>query len=296
MRRALLLYNPVAGRRRHRRLLPRILEALRRGGLETEARPTSGPRGAIAAARAAAAGGADVVIAYGGDGTVREVAEGLLGSETALGVLPGGTTNVVSIAFGLGTEPVAAAGRLGELAPAPVDVGLCGGHPFLMQASSGVEAYLMARLDSRLKARFGFGGPVLQAFAALARYSYPSLEFEADGRADAATGVMVCNISEVAGPYRMAPEGRFDDGRLELLVFRGRGRAAVVGFALDLFRGVHARRRDVEIRRVEQVRLLGPAGTPVQIDGEALHDPHPFEIRLAEQRLHALVAPARLSR
>jgi len=297
MRRALLLYNPVSGRRRHQRLLPRILCALREGGLEVEGQPTSGPRGATAAARlAAAAASVEVVIAYGGDGTVRETAEGLLGSRVALGVLPGGTTNVVSIAFGLGTDPVAAARRLGSLAAAPIDVGLCGGHPFLMQASSGVEAYLMARLDSRLKARLGFGGPFLQGFGALVRYSYPAIEFEADGRTDAATGIMVCNISEVAGPYRMAPQGHFDDGRLEMLVFRGRTRASVAGFAVDLFRGVHARRGDVEIRPVERLRLLGPAGSPVQIDGDALRDPHPLEIRMADRKLLALVAPERLSR
>jgi diacylglycerol kinase family enzyme len=297
MRRALLLYNPVSGRRRHQRLLPRVVQALEAGGLATEARPTPGPGGATAEARqAAAAGSADVVIAYGGDGTVREVAHGLLGSPVALGVLPGGTTNVVSIAFGLGTDPLAAARRLGSLAAAPIDVGACGAHPFLMQASSGVEAYLMARLDSRLKARLGFGGPFLQAFGAFVRYSYPPIEFEADGRADAATGVMVCNISEVAGPYRMAPQGRFDDGRLELMVFRGRSRAAVAAFTADLFRGVHARRRDVEIRPVETLRLLGPAGSPVQIDGDAVRDPHPLEIRMADLKLLALVAPERLSR
>jgi diacylglycerol kinase family enzyme len=107
---------------------------------------------------------------------------------------------------------------------------------------------------------------------------------------------MVCNISEVAGPYRMTPEGRFDDGRLELMVFRGRGRRAIAGFAVDLFRGAHLRRRDVEVRQVECVRLLGPAGSPVQIDGDAVDAPHPIEIRMADSGLRALVEPERLSR
>jgi len=297
MRRALLLYSPVSGRRRHAALLPRVLAALREAGLDARAEPTAGPGAATQAARTAVASGqVEAVVAYGGDGTVREVAAGLIGSPVALGVLPGGTTNVVSIAFGLGTDPLAAAGRLAALAPAPIDVGLCAGHPFLMQASSGIEAYLMARLDSRLKHRFGFAGPVLQAFEALRRYSFPPVQFEADGRRDEAAGVMVCNISEVAGPYRMAPDGRFDDGRLELLVFRGRGRRAAAAFAIDLFRGAHSRRSDVEIRQVERVRLLGAPGAPVQIDGDALRQAHPVEIGLAPQRLLALVAPERLSR
>lgn len=288
MRDGLLIYNPTSGMRRHARRLPRILEALRAGGIAAEA-VASERRGQATELARAAAGSVDVVFAYGGDGTVREVAEGLYGSTTPLGVLPGGTTNVVAIAFGLPRDPVEAARRLCRAAPRAVDVGLCGGRPFLMQASSGVEAYLMARLDPELKAWLGFAGAVLQALGVVLRYRYPQLELRVDGEPVTATGAMVCNIPEAAGPFRMVPEGKYDDGQLELLLFRGRGRAAVVSFCLDLYRGVHARRRDIEIRPVREVVFEGPAEAYVQLDGDALLEPYPVVVRLAERKLRALV-------
>jgi diacylglycerol kinase (ATP) len=298
MRRAVLVYNPAAGRRRHGARLPAVLEALREGGIAAEPAPTARPHHATELARAAVAGGsAEIVIAWGGDGTVRETAAGLVGTKLALGVLPGGTTNVVSIAFGLGRNPLRAARRLGRLDPRLIDVGLCDGRPFLMQASCGPESYLMHRVhQGPMKTRFGLAGIVLHSLPILREYDYPEIEVVADGRSLQAFGAMVCNISEVAGPYRMIPEGRFDDGRLELLLFRGRGMRAVVGFAADLFIGRHVRRRDVEILPVERVSLAGPPGTFVQIDGDAISVPHPVEVSLAEAKLLALVEPECLSR
>jgi diacylglycerol kinase (ATP) len=298
MRRAVLVYNPAAGRRRHGARLPAVLEALREGGIAAEPVPTERPHHATELARAAAAGGtAEAVIAWGGDGTVREIATGLVGTSVALGVLPGGTTNVVSIAFGLGRNPLRAARRLGRLEPRPIDVGLCDGRPFLMQASCGPESYLMHRVhQGALKTRFGLIGIMLHSLPILREYGYPEIEVVADGRAIRAASAMVCNISEVAGPFRMIPDGRFDDGRLELIVLHGRGMRAVVGFAADLFIGRHSRRRDVEILPVERVTLAGPPGSFVQIDGDAISVPHPVEVRLAEAKLLALVEPERLSR
>src|SRR5262245_21387637 len=116
MRRGLLIYNPTSGMRSHRRRQPAILDALGAGGIATEAVATEGKGQATTLARDAG-GRVDVVFGYGGDGTIREVAAGLFGSDTPLGVLPGGTTNVVAIAFGLGRDPVEAAEKLSRLEP-----------------------------------------------------------------------------------------------------------------------------------------------------------------------------------
>lgn len=290
MRRGVVIYNPTSGRRRHQKRLPRILEVLRAGGIACEPVATERKGHATELARAAAAS-ADVVFGYGGDGTIREVATGLYRTHAALGVLPGGTTNVVAIAFGLSPDPVEAARQLSRLEPRPIDVGLCAEHPFLMGASSGLESYLMARLDPELKAWLGFGGPILQGIGVLFRYRFPMIQLRVDGQPTSATGAMVCNIPEAAGPYRMVESGKFDDGQLELLLFRGKGRAAVASFCLDLYRGVHAARPDVEIRPVNEVIFEGPADAYVQIDGDVVPDPHPVAVRLAEHKLMALVRP-----
>ena len=96
MRRALIVYNPMSGRLQHSRKLAHIVRALRDGGIDAEPVATNAPDHATELARSAVRDGLEIVFGYGGDGTIREVAEGLVGSEVALGVLPGGT--VMSLA------------------------------------------------------------------------------------------------------------------------------------------------------------------------------------------------------
>ncbi|HZF11756.1 MAG TPA: diacylglycerol kinase family protein [Thermoanaerobaculia bacterium] len=295
MRRLALIDNPKAGQRQHARLLDAILAELRRGGFEVEAVPTAGPGDATRLAREiAAAGWTEAVLAFGGDGTVREVAAGLLGSEVALGILPGGTVNLLARALGLPGEPVAAAAGIANIAGManlPVrslDVGLAGGSPFLMMVSAGLDARVLSILDGDLKRRFGQAGILWQGLAEWWRYPYPSLTLRADGRSHAATFVAVANIPLYAGPYRLVPEARPDDGRLELLLFRG-GRAATLGFALDLFRGArHLRRQDVTILSAQEVILEAPPDLAAQVDGDLCREALPLTIRLAPEKLRVL--------
>lgn len=294
MRRGLLVYNPAAGASRQARQLPRLIEILRQGGIATEAAGTNHAGHATELAREAARSRAvDVVFAYGGDGTVREVATGLLGSSVPLGVIPGGTTNVVRIAFGLPAKPEAAAMRLCQLPVRTIDVGLCDGRPFLMQASAGSAAHVMASIrGSRLKARLGMAGVLAAGLPAWLGYDFPEITVEVDGQTIHAYGVTACNISEMAGPYRLVPAGRHDDRRLELALFHGRGRRAETSFTLDLYRKRHARRSDFAIRPMTVARILGPANVALQIDGDAIPANLPVEIRLAPDRLQVLADPA----
>jgi diacylglycerol kinase (ATP) len=287
MRRAALIYNPRSGRQRHALVLETILAALRAGGFAVEPVPTASPGQATALARERSRE-AEVVFAFGGDGTMREVAAGLLGSPAALGILPGGTANLLARALGLPADPVAAAGVLGRLPARPLDVGLAGDHPFLMMVSAGLDASVLAVLDTRLKWRFGKGAIVYQGLREWWRYPYPQLAITADGAPMAATFAAVSNIPFYGGPFRLAPAARHDNGWLELVVFRGAGRTATLSFALDLLRSGHVRRRDVEIRRVREVTFSAPAGAAAQVDGDVCPERLPLAVRLAPERLLVL--------
>jgi diacylglycerol kinase (ATP) len=180
MRRAALIYNPRSGRQRHALVLDAILAALRAGGFDVEPAPTTFAGQAVELARERARE-AEVVFAFGGDGTMREVAAGLLGGPAALGVLAGGTANLLARALGIPVDPVAAAGLLGRLPARPLDVGLAGAHPFLMMVSAGLDATLLAGLDTRLKWRFGKAAIACQGLAEWWRYPYPRLRIAVDG-------------------------------------------------------------------------------------------------------------------
>jgi diacylglycerol kinase (ATP) len=294
MRRAALIFNPRSGSGGHARLLEEILGILRRDGYAVEPVPTGGPGAATELARGAAARGAEAVFAYGGDGTAREVAAGLLGTETALGVIPGGTVNLLAHALELPSEPLLAAAELGRLPAQLFDVGIAGETPFLMMVSAGVDAAVLSALDHRMKWAFGRAAIAAEGLRTWWRYRYPRLGVETGRERFQASFAAVANIPFYAGELLLAPGARADDGRLDLVAFRGRGRLATIAFAVELLRAAHPGRADVEVRRLAtgaEVVLSGPADVPVQVDGDVCPERLPLRIRLAPARLRVL-APA----
>jgi diacylglycerol kinase (ATP) len=289
IRRGLLIVNPQAGRRRGRRIEAEVTARLRGHGFALEVARTASPGEATALARTAAAGGADVVFSLGGDGTLREAAEGLLGSRTALAVLPAGTTNVVAIALGLPLDAVAAAAAAAQWRPRAMDVGLAAGRVFLMQASAGFDGYLMARLRGGWKASWGKAAIAAQGVSAWLRYDYREITVRAEGETRTGSHVAICNLAHYGGRYLLAPAARCDDRRLDLRVFTG-GRMATLAEGWRLLRGRPG--KEAWSLQVERATLLGPPGLTLQIDGDPLCVDPPVEIELAAEQLQVLAPPA----
>lgn len=288
VQKAVLIYNPRAGSWRTERLTTEICGTLKRSGYDIEPLPTQAPGHASELARQSAAAGVDFVFAHGGDGTLREAAAGLLGSQTALAPIPGGTTNVIARALGLPNNPLGAARRLADAESFAMDVGVCGREIFLMQTSAGIDAHIMGRLRPGLKRRFGKAAIAYSGLLSLHSYEYPAIDLVADGRPLTASLMAVCNLSYYAGPYQMAPEASTSDRVLDLVLFRGAGRWATVGFARDLFLGRHLRRQDVEMLRVEEVEIRGPANLSIQLDGDTLPIEPPVTLGLHPQTIRML--------
>ena len=223
---AILIHNPVAGRHGRRRLLAALVRELSTDGPEIETLATRGVGDATALARRAANDGAPIVFALGGDGTVREVAAGLLGGNAVLGVLPAGTTNVVARALGLPLQPLAAARSLKRLPAREIDVGLCGDEAFLMMASLGLDAIALRGASPLAKRWFGRAAVALAGLGAWWHHDYAEFELLIDGHAVGATFAAACNLPLYGGDVRLAPDARPDDGKLDVVLFRGSGRRA----------------------------------------------------------------------
>lgn len=286
--RSILIYNPTAGRRRSGTLLPRLVESLTRGGFQVEPAATKAPGSATSLAREAAADGVERVFVLGGDGTVREAAVGIQGTDAALGILPGGTVNVLGRALGLPRHPLQAAGRMERCTPHRFDVGQCGATPFLMMASSGLDAEVMATLNPMRKARLGQLGILADGISRWWSYSYPEIRLTADGRPCTATLAVASNIPLYGGSFRIAPEARWDDGLLDLVLFHGAHRFSTLSFAASLAFGRHVQRKDVEILRVSEVIFEGPEGIPLQIDGDVCTEPLPARLSVAAEPVWVL--------
>lgn len=287
--RALLIHNPSAGSPTTAALLADVVAILRDGGVEARLMPTEAAGHATEIARDAARDGStDWVLAFGGDGTVREAARGLLGSDVALAPLPAGTTNVVARSLGLPVDTRRAAGALLEATVIESDVGLCNEEPFLMQATLGLDAAIMAQVPSRLKRLAGRPAVVLSGLRTWARYPFPRIDFLVDGEPHAAYFVAACNIAHYAGDFLLVPRAGFATRRLDLLTFETPGRTAMLRFVLRLAIGKHLGMPGVAVRPVEEVVLPAPLAAPLQLDGDPLGLEPPLRIRLSEHRLRLL--------
>lgn len=158
-KRMLIIVNPYASTVSDR--LKHLVVYALQGRYEVDAIDTEAKGHAIELCKEAAEEGYDVVVAFGGDGTVNEVANGLLHSNTPLSCLPGGSANVFGKMLGIPGEIVEATEHLLELAdqwsPRRVDVGVVDGRCFTFASGLGIDASVVKRVDSRpkLKARFG---------------------------------------------------------------------------------------------------------------------------------------------
>ncbi len=299
----------MAGRRRARRLALQLPSLLRAAGFDVEPRPTQGPGDATRLAREAVEAGAEVAFALGGDGTQRETARGLLGSSTTLGILAAGTANVLPRALGLPAHALRAAEQAGALRPQPFDVGLCAPEadasreePFLMMCSAGLDGHILAQQNARLKAAFGAGGLLLRGLLEWGRYSYAEIEVEVVDQEPPLAGLpatgsfaAVCNIPLYGGPFRLAPRARPDDGLLDLVLLRQRDRWSTLKLALATVLGVAGGRPGLERATVREVRLRGPEGVRLQLDGDPLSWKLPVRLRIAPAALQILMPASRLT-
>ncbi len=292
MPKALVIFNPRAGSQRGGASGPELVAALSRVGWEASLAATRHAGHATDLARnAVAADGVELVVTVGGDGTIREAIGGMRGSSARLLPLAGGTANVIARGLGTGGPHLDVLARLPAMVPRALDVGQCAGAPFLMQASAGIDAFVMREVNPFLKRHLGVAGVGLSGIACLFRYGFPTIQVTVDGVRHDCKGVIVASFPFYAGLYHLGPMVRPDDGKLDVLLFTGKARIAAAGFSMALGLGRHLRRPDVQMIRAATVSIDAPEDAAVQVDGDVLADRKPIRIGLAGWQVRVMCAP-----
>lgn len=271
MRSIPIIVNPTAGGGRLVRTFAELDAAGQRCGVELEWRHTEHAGHGAELARELAAAGHPLVLAYGGDGTYNEVARGLLGSDTALGVLPGGTTSVLAYEFEIPRPAPRALEALIIGRDRAMRVGRTDrGEIFLLMLSSGPDVVVLESLDMGLK-KIGRSGVALQALREFLRFrSMPTFKISAGGATTTAGWAIVGTSRSYAGPYHATPGANPFAPTFEIVVQRTVGRRFAAPFALGMPLGRHVKRRDVWRSVVEEVELIPTGDAPMryQIDGD----------------------------
>jgi len=268
-RRVAVVYNPAAGKRRVARVKEAI-EVVRRWVRGVEVLETRGPGGAVERAREACRAGVDLVLACGGDGTLHEVINGVAPGETAVGVLPAGTANVVALDMGLPRDPVRAAEQIPDLVARRVALGrlICRDAPpryFALACGAGVDAELMYRTPAAAKKRLGMTAYWLAGFRMLGR-RLEVLQASVDGRPRPCTLALVTRVREIGGGLRVARRSHLLDHEMEVALFPSRSTLRYVVYMTAALAGRLAWCTDVTMLRAARVELDGSAR--VEADGE----------------------------
>ena len=236
-------------------------------------------------AGAAVRRGARLVIAWGGDGTINEVASALAFGDVPLGIVRAGSGN--GLARELGVDPRADVAIANALAatPQPIDVGEIEGRLFVNIAGIGVDAFVASRFS--LARRRGFLGYVGITARALATYVPTHYRITSSGtRVDArAVLVTIANSAQFGNGARIAPGARVDDGLLDLVVVEERWRLATLSQLPRLFNGTVERIRGCTIQRIREVTVEADLPMTFHVDGEPV---------IGGTRLNAHVHPGAL--
>ena len=190
------------------RLVAQVLETLKTGGHGVTAKPTPGPRTAARLARESIDAGADLILALGGDGTINEVAEGVIGSATPLAILPGGTANVLCRELGIASSAQKAAASIGDYRAERIAVGAacCSAAPqrhFLAMAGVGLDAHIVYRMSAELKKKWGKLAYWIGGFSQLVR-ELEEFEVEIDGGGYRCSFALVSKVRNYGGDLRIA--------------------------------------------------------------------------------------------
>jgi YegS/Rv2252/BmrU family lipid kinase len=255
-------------------------EAAARYGWRAEFLVTEKAEAGIAAANSAALDGVDLVVAVGGDGTVRGCAEGLAATGVPLGVVPHGTANLLARTLRIPGHPRAALavalarGGVDRV----IDLAVADEVPFTAMAGMGLDASVVA--GTRLKHQFGW---LAYAVSGAVHLSLPPARFSIrldDGAPveREARSVVVGNSGLLPGGFSLLPDARLDDGMLDVGVLAPRGPLGWTRLATRVLANSRRQDRMLERFRARRVEITTSALLPREVDGELVTAGHSLTV------------------
>jgi YegS/Rv2252/BmrU family lipid kinase len=285
-----LLVNPASAGGKTLRLLPTVEAALDARRAVFRVQRTKGlEHGAEQALLAVEAGEVPVVLS--GDGLLGAVGGAMAGSETPLGILPGGRGNDLARVLGIPSEPEEAVAALFSGQSRRIDVGEANGQRFLGIVSVGFDSEANRRANENHFLR----GNLVYAYAALRTligWKPARFTIRVDAERIRLTGysISVANSKAFGGGMYIAPDAELDDGEFDIVAVGAVGKLRFLGNLPKVFKGTHVEKDEVQVFRAPHLELSASKPFPVYADGEHLTD-LPASLRVLPRALRVLVPP-----
>lgn len=298
-----ILFNPEAGglRRGCTEKLARAVDVLAAQGIEAEIEATPGPATAGQLARSMAeVAGVQRILVAGGDGTLNEVINGVVGLPVEVGLLPAGTANVLANEMGVGRWQQALQ-KVSSWQPVAVPTGVLhfadgSQRHFLMMAGAGFDARMVSMVDPAMKRRFGKLAYWMTGLSQLGR-KLEQVRLTANGRVYRGSFCLASRVRNYGGDLQIAPSIRLMDDDLEVVVFEATVTATYLAHLAKVVAGRIRSAQGITVFRTRELSLAPDGDEPVhvQVDGEYA-GLLPLRITVHPAAINLLVPPAYLQR
>jgi diacylglycerol kinase (ATP) len=297
---AIVIINPIAGKGRTRTIgacVDLARSTLGAHGYDADVRVTGGPKDAYRFSSEAASGGADLVIAWGGDGTVNGGATGVAGSGIPFAIVPGGSGNGLARDLQIPFNPAAALTLAATGATRAIDAGDLHGSLFFNVAGIGFDARIADRL-AQPGARRGLVGYVIATMGELRVYRPGTYSihnaFDVDGKSHMADiidrpalFVALANSRQYGSGATIAPKALLDDGMIEIVVVEPQSGFSIMRQVPAFFRGTLVEGPGLLMRSASSMEISSADPIVFHVDGEPRTGPN--RISLRTRRGHLLV-------
>lgn len=280
-----IIINPASGKVQP--ILPIINAVMKETHIDWEILITKKPHDASKFAGKAIKEGVDAVAVYGGDGTVMEAMQAMIGSETPLAILPGGTGNVLANELKISTDLKQACELiLKDSEVRPIDLGKFDEQYFVIRVGLGFEAQMIKGAQRDIKNKFGKFAYVLSSAAAFKKIREVQYHLEIDGKNYDASGItcMIANSGSIGfADLKLDTNIRIDDGLLNVIIVRKVNVSLFGHIAATVLRG----RREENVALVyhyqgRDIRMSSTPAQTIQCDGEVIK----------KESVHAKIIPA----
>lgn len=270
---------------------------MRSAGHSVKALSTTGPGSAAEIARRCIDLSADLILVAGGDGTINEVANGMIHSGVPLGILPGGTANVLAMETGIGSRMLQSANCLGDWVPERVAVGVHSDglerppRYFLLMCGAGLDAHIVYNISAPLKAALGKVSYWIGGFSQLGR-RFPEFDVQANGQTYRCSFALISRVRNYGGDLNIAPTVSLLDNEFELVLFSGTSSFRYLNYMLGVVTGRVDRTPGVTVLRTSTVHLSAANDRRIytQVDGEYA-GPLPATVQIVPKALNLLLPP-----
>lgn len=286
MHKLLFIINPIAGGGRAKNLIPLIQEKMKDNNIDYEIIHTTEPEEATDIVEKSES---TIVIAVGGDGTVNEVAKGLIKRGSGvLGIIPGGTGNDMCKSLGLSMDPTHALETVIKGKTKEMDIGLANGKCFLNISSVGFDAEVVRNTD-KIKIKIpGKTAYILGVLITLIKYRKKKTDIEIDGEKFNKNMLLLAvgNGQYYGGGMRILPDAKIDDGYLHLCLVKDISNLKSLFLFPSIFKGDHLKyTKYVEVYKARNILFKTKGDFYLNIDGDLIHTKDKVEFKISTKKL-----------